>query len=113
MVTGTSMAPHLAEIGREVARATGAEVETVRAENRLFGPLVTTAGLLGGEDHLRALRPYADFDIAMVSRTAINDEDLFLDDMSLAELRAALPGLEIWPSEHVTDVLRDIRPCRP
>ena len=44
---------------------------------------------------------------------AINDDDLFLDEMSLAELRAALPGLEIWPSEHVTDVLRDIRPCRP
>ena len=113
MVTGTSMAPHLAEIGRDVARATGAEVETVRTENRLFGPLVTTAGLLGGEDHLRALRPYADFDIGLISRTAINDDDLFLDDMSLAELRAALPGLEIWPSEHVTDVLRDLPPCRP
>jgi putative radical SAM enzyme (TIGR03279 family) len=113
MVTGTSMAPHLAEIGRDVARATGAEVETVRTENRLFGPLVTTAGLLGGEDHLRALRPYADFDIGLISRTAINDDDLFLDDMSLAELRAALPGREIWPSEHVTDVLRDMPPCRP
>lgn len=113
MVTGTSMAPHLTEIGREVAGATGAEVETVRTENHLFGPLVTTAGLLGGEDHLRALQPYADFDIGLISRTAINDDDLFLDDMSLAELRAALPGLEIWPSEHVTDVLRDMRPCRP
>lgn len=113
MVTGTSMAPHLAEIGREVALATGARMETVRTENRLFGPLVTTAGLLGGEDHLRALRPYADFDIGLISRTAINDDDLFLDDMSLADLRAALPGLEIWPSEHVTDVLRDMRPCRP
>jgi len=112
MVTGTSMAPHLTEIGREVARATGATVETVRTENRLFGPLVTTAGLLGGEDHLRALRPYADFDIGLISRTAINDDELFLDDMSLAELRTALPGLEIWPSEHVTDVLRDMRPCR-
>jgi putative radical SAM enzyme (TIGR03279 family) len=112
MVTGTSMAPHLTEIGREVARATGAAVETVRTENRLFGPLVTTAGLLGGEDHLRALRPYADFDIGLISRTAINDDELFLDDMSLAELRTALPGLEIWPSEHVTDVLRDMRPCR-
>jgi putative radical SAM enzyme (TIGR03279 family) len=112
MVTGTSMAPHLREIGREVARQTGALVETVRTENRLFGPLVTTAGLLGGEDHLRALRPYSDFDIGLISRTAINDDDLFLDDMSLADLRASLPELEIWPSEHVTDVLRDMQPSR-
>jgi putative radical SAM enzyme (TIGR03279 family) len=108
MVTGTSMAPHLEEIGRDIASATGAIVETARTENRLFGPLVTTAGLLGGEDHLRALGQYADFDIGLISRTAINDDELFLDDVTLADLRAANPGLEIWPSEHVTDVLRDM-----
>jgi putative radical SAM enzyme (TIGR03279 family) len=110
MVTGTSMAPHLEQIGKEISDVTGATLTTVRTENSLFGPLVTTAGLLGGADHLRALQPFADFDIALISRTAINDDELFLDDMSLAELRAALPELEIWPSEHVTDVLRDMPP---
>jgi putative radical SAM enzyme (TIGR03279 family) len=108
MVTGTSMAPHLEALGRDIAAATGAIIETVRTENRLFGPLVTTAGLLGGEDHRRALGPYADFDLALISRTAVNDDELFLDDVSLSELRTAFPGLEIWPSEHVTDVLRDM-----
>ena len=108
MVTGTSMAPHLDAIGRDVAEATGAVVEIARTENRLFGPLVTTAGLLGGEDHLRALGPYTDFDVAMISRTAINDDELFLDDVTLADLRDAFPGMEIWPSDHVTDVLRDM-----
>ncbi|MEJ2483088.1 MAG: DUF512 domain-containing protein [Gemmatimonadota bacterium] len=108
MVTGTSMAPHLEALGRDIAGATGAIIETVRTENRLFGPLVTTAGLLGGEDHRRALGPYADFDLALISRTAVNDDELFLDDVSLSELRTAFPGLEIWPSEHVTDVLRDM-----
>lgn len=108
LVTGTSMAPHLRNLGERIAARTGATVETVRAENRLFGPLVTTAGLLGGADHLEALGPYADFDLGLISRTAINDDDLFLDDWSLVELRAALPDLEIWPSEHVTDVLCDM-----
>ena len=108
LVTGTSMAPHLSDLGGRIAARTGAVVETVKAENRLFGPLVTTAGLLGGEDYLAALGPYADFDVGLISQTALNDDDLFLDDLSLADLRAALPDMEIWPSEHVTDVLCDI-----
>ncbi len=112
LVTGTSMAPHLEAIARDIGEATGASVETARTENRLFGPLVTTAGLLGGEDHLRALEPFADFDVGLISRTAINDDELFLDDVTLADLRAAFPGMEIWPSEHVTDVLRDMQRFR-
>ena len=59
-------------------------------------------------DYLEALGPYSDFDIGLISRTAINDDDLFLDDLSMAELRAAFPEMEIWPSEHVTDVLCDM-----
>ena len=108
LVTGTSMAPHLRDLGERIADTTGAVVETVQAENRLFGPLVTTAGLLGGGDYLEALGPYSDFDIGLITRSAINDDDLFLDDLSLADLRAALPDMEIWPSEHVTDVLCDM-----
>jgi len=108
LVTGTSMAPHLRELGDRIAARTGAVVETVTAENRLFGPLVTTAGLLGGADYLEALGPYSDFDLGLISRSAINDDGLFLDDLSLADLRTALPDMEIRPSEHVTDVLCDM-----
>ncbi len=108
LVTGTSMAPHLTALGARIADRTGALVQTVRAENRLFGPLVTTAGLLGGEDHVRALRPYSDFDLCLISRMAINDDDLFLDDMALSDMRAEFPDMRIWPSEHVTDVLCDM-----
>jgi putative radical SAM enzyme (TIGR03279 family) len=108
LITGTSMAPHLRELGERIAARSGAMIETVQAVNRLFGPLVTTAGLLGGADHLEALGPYADFDLALISRTALNDDDLFLDDWSLMDLRAALPDIEIRPSEHVTDVLCDM-----
>lgn len=108
LVTGTSMATHLRDLGERIAARTGAIVETVGAENRLFGPLVTTAGLLGGADYLEAFGPYAEFDLGLISRTAINDDDLFLDDWSLTDLRAALPDMEIWPSEYVTDVLCDM-----
>lgn len=105
LVTGTSMACHLAELAGEIADATGAQVETAPVVNELYGPMVTTAGLLGGRDHLRALEPYRGFDLALFSRTALNDDDQFLDDMRLDELRAAIPELHICPSDHITETL--------
>ena len=105
LVTGSSMAQHLGELADEISKATGAQVDTTAAINGLYGPMVTTAGLLGGQDHLRALKPYGDYDMALFSRTALNDDDLFLDDMRLDELQAQLPDLQICPSEHITEVL--------
>jgi putative radical SAM enzyme (TIGR03279 family) len=108
LVTGTSMEPHLAELAAEIERACGARIETVAAVNSLYGPLVTTAGLLSGADHERALRPYREFDHALFSSAALNDHEMFLDDLSLAELRDGFPELSLWPSEHVTDTLRSL-----
>jgi NifB/MoaA-like Fe-S oxidoreductase len=102
------MAPHLRELGARIAEVSGAEIRIVPVVNGLYGPLVTTAGLLGGRDHLRALEPVRDWDAALITRTALNDEGLFLDDMTLEELRHELPEMQIWPSEHVTDVLLDL-----
>jgi len=105
LVTGTSMSQHLRELATDIAEATGAHVQTTAAINSLYGPMVTTAGLLGGEDHQRALEPFRDYDLALFSRTALNDDGLFLDDMRLDELQAKLPELQICPSEHITEVL--------
>jgi putative radical SAM enzyme (TIGR03279 family) len=105
LVTGTSMRPYLTDLAGEVSASTGASVATVAAHNSLYGPMVTTAGLLAGVDYARALDKYRDFDLALFSRTALNDQDLFLDDLSLSELRRDFPELRICPSEHVTDTL--------
>lgn len=105
LVTGTSMRPYLAELAAEISHFTGASVTTVAAHNSLYGPMVTTAGLLAGADHARALDSHRDFDLALFSRTALNDQDLFLDDLSLSEMKRDFPELRIYPSEHVTDTL--------
>lgn len=105
LATGTSMRPYISDLASEIERSTGALVTTVAARNSLYGPMVTTAGLLSGADHARVLEPYRDFDLALFSRSALNDQDLFLDDLSLSELRRDLPELRICPSEHVTDTL--------
>jgi putative radical SAM enzyme (TIGR03279 family) len=105
LVTGTSMRPYLENLADEVSRKTGASLHTTAADNSLYGPMVTTAGLLAGADHVRAITPFRDFDLALFSRSALNDQDMFLDDLSLEELGRAFPELRICPSEHVTDSL--------
>ena len=108
LVTGTSMGPTLRALGERIAERTGARVETAVRENSLYGPMVTTAGLLSGRDHVEALLEYEDFDLALFSRQAISDEGLFLDDLSLEGLRRSFPGLEIRPSEDVVDALASL-----
>jgi NifB/MoaA-like Fe-S oxidoreductase len=105
LATGTSMGPTLEELAVDLGGATGANIRVVAIENSLYGPLVTTAGLIPGEDFLQAFRPFADYDLGLLSRTALNETERFIDDMPLEELRGQLPSLRIWPSEHVTDAL--------
>lgn len=105
LITGTSMAPSLTRLADEVAEACGADITTCAVPNTLYGPMVTTAGLLPGADHLTALQRVSDRDLALISRNALNEYDLFLDDMSLDDLRAALPKLEVCPSDNIIDVL--------
>ncbi|MDX1393942.1 MAG: DUF512 domain-containing protein [Gemmatimonadota bacterium] len=104
-VTGRSMGPSLSALMDEIATRTGAQVATAIAPNTLYGPTVTTAGLLPGEDHRAALEPYREWDLALISVQALNDRDVFIDDMSLEGLRASLGGLRVEPSHDVADVL--------
>ena len=104
-VTGTSLGPTLSALARRVARRTGAEMSAAAVGNTLYGPMVTTAGLLPGADHARALRSAGDFDVALFSAQALNGGDVFLDEMSLSELRAEFPGRRVEPSHDVVDVL--------
>ena len=104
-VTGQSMGPSLSALGTRIADATGAKVETAIAENTLYGPMVTTAGLLPGADHLHVLHPYRDYDLALISAQALNDDGVFLDGITVADVSEALGGLRIAPSHDLVDVL--------
>lgn len=104
-VTGTSLGPALSGLAGRVARRTGADVSAVAVPNTLYGPMVTTAGLLSGADHATALRRAGEFDIALFSAQALNDGELFIDEMSLSELRSAFPGRRVEPSHDFVDVL--------
>lgn len=105
LVTGTAIGSSLKRLGSEIAEQCGAEIVTTTRTNSLYGASVTTAGLLTGRDYLEAIKPYATFDLALFSAAALNAEERFLDDLSLADLRRTFPAMEICPSEHMTDVL--------
>jgi len=104
-VTGTSLGPTLRVLASEVAEVTGARIDTRVVDNSLYGPMVTTAGLLSGADHLEALESARPFDLALFSAHAINDREIFLDDMSLIDLQARFPETRVLPSEDFIDVL--------
>jgi len=91
VVTGRAMGPLMPQVVEPLARATGAAFEIVVLDNPLFGRSVTTAGLLPGAAFRAALEHRRDLDLALLPAEAVNDDLLFMDDMSLEELAERVP----------------------
>jgi putative radical SAM enzyme (TIGR03279 family) len=104
VVTGLAMGPLLEPLLKTLSDATGANFELIVTENSLFGPTITTAGLLVGKDILRVLGDRGDLDIALIPAETINEDSVFLDDCTLENVRSALP-IPIFPSYDFIDVL--------
>jgi len=104
VVTGKGMAGLMPELIAKLENATGAAFELIVAENSLFGPTITTAGLLVGADIRDALADRHDLSIALIPAETINDDGIFLDDTVFEELRASLP-MPVYPSYDFIDVL--------
>jgi putative radical SAM enzyme (TIGR03279 family) len=104
VVTGVSMAALMPELLDQISAATGAHFELMIAENSLFGPTTTTAGLLVGADIRRVLSERRDLDLALIPAECINDGGVFLDDESFIALREEMP-MPLFPSYDFIDVL--------
>ncbi len=104
VVTGLAMEPVMRPLLDRLRAASGADFVLIVAENSLFGPTITTAGLLVGKDILSALGDRHDLDIALIPAETINEDGVFLDDYTLQAVRDALP-MPIFPSYDFIDVL--------
>jgi putative radical SAM enzyme (TIGR03279 family) len=104
VVTGLAMAPLMPELLDKLRAVTGAHFELIVAENSLFGPTITTAGLLVGRDIMTALADRHDLDIALIPAETFNEDSVFLDDFTLDAVRQSLP-MPIFPSYDFIDVL--------
>jgi putative radical SAM enzyme (TIGR03279 family) len=104
VVTGTAMARLMPLILEPLSQATGAVFVLIPVVNSLFGPRVTTAGLLPGAAMRETLREHSDLDLALLPGESVNDDGLFIDSMSLELLRASL-SIEVRPSRDFVDAL--------
>jgi putative radical SAM enzyme (TIGR03279 family) len=105
VVTGTAMAQLMPLVLQPLTSITGAEFELIPVLNTLFGPSVTTAGLLPGTAMQRALQGRRDLDLALLPGESVNDDGLFIDSMSLDLLASSVP-VEIRISQDFADALR-------
>ena len=105
LVTGRLMEPIFRrELLPALARA-GWEPRLIPVTNRLLGPSVTCAGLLGGQDMLEAVRQVQrELDLVLLPQDCLNIDRLFLDDISLEGFRAGL-AVPVVISSHVTEAL--------
>jgi hypothetical protein len=106
IVTGTAMGALMPQVIDELTLATRARFELVVVENTLFGPTVTTAGLLPAAAIERALVMRPDLDLALLPAEAVNDDLMFMDDVEAHGLAERLP-MPIRLSHDFTDALAE------
>ncbi|NIM50831.1 MAG: DUF512 domain-containing protein [Gemmatimonadales bacterium] len=104
VLTGTAMGRHMPEVLKALTQATGGIYELIVLSNDLFGPSVTSAGLLPGRSFLGALAKRGDLDLALLAAEATNESGMFLDDLTFQDLAASVP-VEVRLSYHFTDAL--------
>jgi len=102
--TGTAMGKLMPHILPSLEKATGATFELAVLENSYYGPAVTTAGLLPGDDFRRALAGRNDVSLALLPAESVSESGVFVDDVTLASVEATAP-MPISLSYHFTDSL--------
>jgi putative radical SAM enzyme (TIGR03279 family) len=113
IVTGLSMEGFIRDRVDRLQDAIQAPVEVVPVQNRFFGPSVTIAGLLGGQDILEDLEQRVGAkggarpgDLVMIPAEALNDDELFIDSLPLADFEAALAPARVVGGYEIVEALR-------
>lgn len=98
VISGTAVAPVMEQLAREID-PDGVRIRVLAVENIHFGATVNVSGLLTGYDIIQALRGISDqVEGVLIPSAALREgEDVFLDDVSLDDMRASFPGLRIEP----------------
>ena len=97
IITSMMARPIMERIARDLRRIANIEVRVVPIENRFFGPIVTVAGLLCGQDVLEQVRQRCgDFtgdDLLLAPRVMLDNAGArFLDDVTVEDFRVQAPA---------------------
>lgn len=92
LVTSTMARPVIEGFAADLRAIPNLEVQVLPVVNQFFGPEVTVAGLLCGQDVLRALKALDDpGDLILLPRVMLDNEGKrFLDDITVEEFQASL-----------------------
>jgi len=93
LLTGTLAARLVLDVALELSHSLNRDIRPLVAENILFGPHVTVAGLLGGRDIIAAASTAGlnRNDLLLIPAAALDSAaERFLDDMTIEELQEAL-----------------------
>lgn len=87
----------------------GFRIDAFAVRNHFWGRSVTVSGLLTGRDLLDAVKKiHGKYDIVLLPPNCLNDEELFLDDLSLAQFRKNA-GLEAKVGSYsMIDTLKEV-----
>lgn len=100
-LTGASAYPVLADhVLPYVQNELKLHLQLHPVKNVFWGEMVTVSGLLTGQDMLRQARIRVDeFDTVVLPPNCLNNDDLFLDNLSLQQFRTAL-GKEVLVGQY-------------
>lgn len=92
IATGLLAAPLLTRLGERIsAKFPGIHVQVIPIRNDFFGEQITVAGLLTGQDVLAQLKGRELGDVLLLSNAMLRSgEEVFLDDMTVEELKNSL-----------------------
>ncbi|MBE3557618.1 MAG: DUF512 domain-containing protein [Ktedonobacteraceae bacterium] len=92
LVTGTMAYPLIDRLADDLRTIEGLDVQVIPVVNQFFGPQVTVAGLLCGQDVLAALAEHdAPGNLVLLPRVMLDNEGKrFLDDVTVEEFNARL-----------------------
>lgn len=92
IATGTIAYRFMSEIAELINnKFEGLKLKVVPIENNFFGKTITVSGLITGEDLIEQLKHHEIKDGVIIPKSMLKqDEDVFLDDITLEELEKAL-----------------------
>ncbi len=96
LVTSAMARPVIEQLARDMRQTDNLDVQVLPVINRFFGPEVTVAGLLCGQDVLQALHAHHEAvglgDLILLPRVMLDNEGVrFLDDLTVATFHEQLP----------------------
>jgi putative radical SAM enzyme (TIGR03279 family) len=111
LVTSTMAQPVIEGLATDLQQIENLDVQVLPIVNKFFGPSVTVAGLLCGQDVLEVLLDRASSsDLILLSRVMLdNDGQRFLDDLTVEEFKERLAPARVEFVRNAQETIDEIR----